>query len=254
MTQDFSVSGNRHMAFVILASLAIVLLLFLSALIALDFNADGGIHWFHDLNILVFILVLLVVGLAAQLRAPAQRVAAMQQVLVAAGGIVVAAVLSVYVFPPVVVVPVMALAVAALHPVRRQLLSAGSVSISMLVLAVIAAAPLVLYAFEQTAILRSGETEVHANHWLNMGALALGIALVAVVAALRASGWRISAWSAGIAAVAFGALSIALPSQASSVGVVWGIVAILWGAAFVATAEIEARRATERTGALAANV
>jgi Na+/H+ antiporter NhaD/arsenite permease-like protein len=74
--------------------------------------------------------------------------------------------------------------------------------------------------------------------------MAVTIVLTGLLAALRTRGWRIPAWSAGVAAIMFGLGSVVFPDQPGAVGRGWGGVAIVGGVLFIAAAEREVRRAT----------
>jgi hypothetical protein len=58
-----------------------------------------------------------------------------------------------------------------------------------------------------------------------------------LVASIRAPGWRLSAWCAGLALAVFGVASAIYPDYASSVGRPWGIGAIALAVVFVVVAE-----------------
>jgi hypothetical protein len=75
-----------------------------------------------------------------------------------------------------------------------------------------------------------------------MAALAVGIELTALLAALRTPGWRIASWSAATAMIVFGVASVLFPDHPASVGSLWGGLAIAGGVLFAAVAEWEARR------------
>jgi hypothetical protein len=72
-----------------------------------------------------------------------------------------------------------------------------------------------------------------------MAALAIAIVAIGLLAAARPAGWRVSAWSAGLAAVLVGASSLIWPNLAGSLGQPAGATAILWGVLFIAVAERE---------------
>jgi hypothetical protein len=106
------------------------------------------------------------------------------------------------------------------------------------------AIPLIVYALNEASLQRSSET-LHGDlwHWAGGAKMALLIILMGLFAALRHPGWRVPAWGAGYLLAAFGAVSVALPNQASSAGVTWGVLALVGGLAFIAVAEYENRTA-----------
>ena len=85
------------------------------------------------------------------------------------------------------------------------------------------------------------EEAAHYFHWSAMGAFDLIVAALAFLAALRPTGWRLAAWSAGLSAVLFGAASIANPGDASAINAYWSVFAIAWGIGFIVIAEITKR-------------
>jgi hypothetical protein len=81
----------------------------------------------------------------------------------------------------------------------------------------------------------------HFFHWPGMAAVAVAIILVGLLAALRIRGWRVTAWTAGLALAYYGLVSVLTPFDASSGGYLWGGLAIAWGIVFIILAEREAR-------------
>jgi hypothetical protein len=128
-----------------------------------------------------------------------------------------------------------ALIVAALHPERGQLFTGGRIEPALMGMAVLAVLPMIVYAGVEVSKQQTNAQPAHAvvGHFALMAALAVTLAGVAVLAALRTEGWRLPLWSAGLAVAALGAASIVFPSEASSFGLVGGIAAILWGASFI---------------------
>jgi hypothetical protein len=128
-----------------------------------------------------------------------------------------------------------AVVLAVLHPDRGRLLAAGAFDPELATMAVLALVPLLAYATGQVVQQLSNAQPVHAvpGHFALSGALAVGLAGLACLAALRTEGWRLPLWSSGLAVIALGIGSAALPSEASSFGLVGGLAAIAWGAAFI---------------------
>jgi hypothetical protein len=130
---------------------------------------------------------------------------------------------------------VIALIIAALHPERGRLFARGNIDPGLLVMAAVAFVPLIAYAAGEVSKQLSNAAPAHAvvGHFALMAALAVALAGLAALAALRTEGWRLPLWSAGLAVAALGAASIALPSEASSFWLVGGVLAIVWGASFI---------------------
>ena len=77
-------------------------------------------------------------------------------------------------------------------------------------------------------------------HWGIGATLALSVILFGFLATLRFSGWKITAWMAGAIAIVIGITSIAFPTQASSVGAVWGTASLIWGILFIGVTQLVA--------------
>jgi hypothetical protein len=79
-----------------------------------------------------------------------------------------------------------------------------------------------------------------------MAALAIAIVIAGMLAASKPGGWRVTAWSVGLAAVIVGSVSIVLPEVPGTLGRESGAVTVVWGVVFVAVAEWEARNTPRR--------
>lgn len=249
------VSRSRRMAFVIVTGLVGVFAGFFPlfglplAVLAWFESSDGGIHRFHDLGWAALMGILLAVPALAQLRRPERKIAAMQQIAVVVVGIVLGySVSGEYAdVDHVVALTILAIFVG-LHPARGEFFGTRRPSLALLAMTVAAAIPFFLYALDQAELQRAlspGEPHWEGEHWADMAKVALAVPLAALVAALRAPGFRIPAWCAGAAAAFLGTASIVYPDQASSFGRGWGTLALAGGLLFVVLAEWEAGRATE---------
>jgi len=85
------------------------------------------------------------------------------------------------------------------------------------------------------------EEAAHHFHWSAMGAFSLIIGALALVAALRPYGWRLTAWAAGLSAVLYGAASIFNQGDASALNGYWSVLAIAWGIGFIVVSEVTSR-------------
>jgi hypothetical protein len=217
---------------------------FLSLVAAWFVGGERVPHRVHDLGWAALGGILLAGGMLLQAHAPERKVAVTQGVIVAGVALVAGSLMSgevnLFLLVPVVTVGVL----VALHPARGNLVKRGPISPALAVLAVAAAVPLSVYTVGQAAIQREGGVGLHWSefHWATQAALGLAIPLVSLVAALRAPGWRIVAWQAGLASVLFGVSSAVFPDHASSVGTAYGAAGAALGAVFIAVAEWEARR------------
>ena len=129
----------------------------------------------------------------------------------------------------------------ALHPAREEFLRRGAaLSRTLLAVTAVGAVPFVAYALDMGAQSRDlAGPPHHVQRLSTMAALAVAIVLTALLAGLRTRGWRVPAWSAGLAAITFGLASVVFPDQEGAVGRGWGGVAIAGGVLFIAVAEWE---------------
>jgi hypothetical protein len=130
-----------------------------------------------------------------------------------------------------------------LHPDRRRLSTAGSgASRPLAALAAAAAGPAVAYAGGMLALARAAGPScffgqcVQGDRYAEAAALAVALVLVAMLAAVRTPGWRVSAWSAGTAAAVLGVTSLLFPGEVGALDAAWAVMTILWGAAVVTIA------------------
>ncbi|MDP3794870.1 MAG: hypothetical protein Q8R13_03010 [bacterium] len=82
------------------------------------------------------------------------------------------------------------------------------------------------------------QEHINAGHYRNMAAVGFIIILLGLLASFRPQGWRVAAWIAGFLPIFLGLASIVLPNAESSLGLGWGIAAIVWGTVFIAAAEL----------------
>ena len=259
--------GRRHPAFsvVLLISFALVgfigVVLLKPGLIAglLGHDMAGHIsqhfrqphHRVHDLTF-SFLFGTAVVGMLAQLRRPSENVAGQVMALIPWVALGLASALSkTWIrFAPAPLLGALALLAIILHPTGRNFFRSfrvPRVNLVMLALVIVAAVPLV--AFASTNIgLQSASTNDHAalGHYGFMAAFSFTVIGVGMLASLRPDGWRLTAWAAGLLAVFLGTISVLLPNLDSSLGLAWGLAAIVWGVAFIAAGEFNRRREATR--------
>lgn len=199
--------------------------------------------------------ILLPVGLLAQVRHPLHRIAGLQQTAIVAVSLVIAALTAEeWRYFGLVAAIIFALSILlALHPTRQEFLSGrGPMKPTLALAGLVAAAPCLLYAARMTSAQRRHLPPLDAvsnglHHWTVMAALALSIPLLVLLASLGTNGWRIPAWSAALAAAAWGTSSLSAPSAhpAGSAGHPWAYAAIGWAIAVGTFALVEARRESE---------
>lgn len=217
-------------------------------------TAWGGPHMVHDVMFTLFAAMALV-GLAAQVGAPRQRVAAMTLVMAFPLGVVVAGAATGFFFPPLAVMLALAAIATVAHPAARDLVRPQArPCVLTLGLALVWLVPAVRYAADNL-LLQAGApvADEHAEfgHWVGAAVIALLVPTLAAVGGLRGRGWRVPAWFAAVAALLLGGVSLAFPGHASSLGVGWGAAAIVWGLALAAVslfAPIRARAVAADTG------
>lgn len=207
---------------------------------------DEAIHKFHDLGWAALMGFLLAVPALAQLWKAERKIAAMQQIAFVVLGIMLGYTISGdYVDPGHAVAFTILCIFVVLHPARGEFFRVRRPNLALLAMTLLAAIPFFAYAVDQAELQRTlspGEPHWEGEHWADMAKVALAIPFVALVAALRAPGFRIPAWCAGAASALLGAASLVYPDQASSFGRGWGALALLGGLLFVGIAEWEARR------------
>jgi hypothetical protein len=204
----------------------------------------AGVHRVHDVVMGAGALMLAAALVLALVR-PERSVSALRQIIVISAAFVVAAAVAQAVWPPVFIYPVLAAIAVALHPRRADIVRLNRApSIPLLAFVALAAIPLTWFALDEAALQRSASVDIHGEeyHWAGMTVFGIALIMTGLVASLRGTGWRVSAWSAAAAAAVFGAVSIAYPDHASNIGTGWGIAAIAGGMAFIAISEMEGLR------------
>ena len=203
----------------------------------------------HDLGYGAMTGILAPAGLLAQVRRPGKAVAGLQQIALCAVAFALAGLLADagYLVLAGGLAAVLAL-LLVLHPVGGMALAVpDELSPLLVTLALLPGAPLVLYALDAAEKQREGAPPVdfHAGlgSWGGLTAMGVGIALVALLASARTSGWRTPVWSSAAAAAVWGAGCSTHPDVAGSEGRIWGALAVAWALAFVLAAYAVQRRA-----------
>jgi hypothetical protein len=217
-------------------------------------------HRVHDLSY-GFLFSVGVVGILAQLRHPARNVAAMVMALIPGASLVLAAALSgdagVVTFNPLRSAAIMTVIVALLHPVGRSFFRSfmrARVDPAMLVTVIIAAVPLLIFAFENIDLQRTiANDHAAAGHYGFMAALAFTVIGTGILSSLRPDGWRLTAWVTAALAVLLGMTSLVYQNADSSLDQTWALAGIIWGIAFAATAARARTRGEAVTASVAAS-
>lgn len=264
--------GWRRIAFslVVVAFLGVVAFLMRQLLVyplagwfenALGLFGDHKIapHRVHDFAFsLIFWTGIL--GMLAQLRSPGKNAGGLVMAITPWIGLLAAFALTDF-WDPLPFVGVfggLTVLAAVLHPSGRDLLDSFDVSRVnrvLLALVIIAAVPLLAYAATnvglQTGAIEPGHDhaagggnheEIHQEH-IDAGHFALIVAIslivigLGLIAAFQPDGWWVAAWWTGLVPIFIGLASVVYPEAASSADFVWGLAAVLWGVAFIATAE-----------------
>lgn len=164
--------------------------------------------------------ILITVGFGSQIRS--SQTAGLQQAITALLVLAVAGLLARRVEPFVgALLLLMATApLVVLHPARQRLMAAGrAVSWPLATLGGIALVPALAYA---TTMLDRAQAAgpscflgqcAEGDRLAETAALAVAVVLVALLTSLRTSGWKLSAWCAGAAAVVLGVTSLAFPQE-----------------------------------------
>jgi hypothetical protein len=212
-------------------------------------EGTGATHEIHFFAQGVFAWVIVAAALA-QLRRPVTQVGAAWAY--GAGTVLAFTLFLALADLPAEVVPgvVAAIAFAVIafvaHPSawRARFTPVARPSRPLFALVVIAALPLLAYAFGQLDVhAGSGPHDEHYEfgHWIVMAVYALLAPALGAVAASKVSGWRFPLWAAGLMVAAFGIASLGI-TAVSQLSTSWAVLAVLWGAAFITVGESEAAR------------
>lgn len=133
----------------------------------------------------------------------------------------------------------------ALHPARRAVLRIDGVDLPTLVLGILALVPAVAFALTQAELQRNGveaDPHVEFHHYSGMAFYALGVPLSGLAASLRVTGRRLGARIAGASGAGLGLASLLLSDHVGAFDALWAWLALAWGVAMVALAELERGR------------
>ena len=207
-------------------------------------NPDQASHAFHNPIVASLLIVLSAPPLIAIARAPERPIRPL--VILAAIGVAALATMAMaltidpFTLPFVVLVAVL----WAIATDRAEPFPAGSPSVAMLALSVLAAVALGPYAVEQAELQRTDRVSEHAAffHWVEMAFYTAAIPLLGLLAGLRPAPYRMAAWCAAVALAILGIASLVYGEYASAMPapLAWALIA--GGIVFIGVAEWEARR------------
>lgn len=204
-------------------------------------------HRVHDLTFAA-LNGMTVVGMLAQLRAPARNVAGQLMALIPFAGLMLAAALTnaSVLSPPWLAVGVSAMVAAMFHPAGDPLRAFSVARLDRVMLAFVGAAavPLLAFAWTSIGLQRAGPTD-HAliGHYGYTAALCFAVIGAGLLASARPDGWRLTGWVAGLTPAFLALASLVFPGNEGSLGMAWALAAMAWGIAFIAVAEARRRGA-----------
>lgn len=214
----------------------------------------------HRLHEVAFALITwpLVVGLLAQFRSPKRNIAGMWVAMVMPVSVALALAVTNFWDPAMILVfiGVPTLLALLLHPAGLDLLrtiNIDRVNRVTLVLLVVAAVPLGAFAATQVGLQTGAiqvdhdhagghaeevhEQHVEFGHFAFTAGFIFAIILTGLIAVLQQPGWWLAAWLTGAMSTVYGLASLAAPEAASNPGMLWAVLMVVWGIAFVLAAE-----------------
>ncbi|HYH11235.1 MAG TPA: hypothetical protein VD789_02680 [Thermomicrobiales bacterium] len=210
------------------------------------------IHRWHHADVGALFGFLVAGSLLAAIPDPRRRPVLVQAAIVALGSMLAVTLVD-EISPGGIAIPFIVLTlIIASYPVPRALITirqGASISVPLLVLAVATAVPLLRNAWDNLQ-LQADDHSQHAaeNHWSGSAAVAIALVLIALIVASRRPGWQVLAGLLGAAYVYLGVAALTIPDHDGSWGVGGGLLALVAGGAYLATAQTE-RRHVSRSGA-----
>jgi len=232
----------------------------------LEFDHVTGLFAPHIVHYLALSAshVIVLFGLAVQLRRPWTRVALIWQ---SAGALLLPVLTLPFVLvsvglsqapPPVFAAMALVLAGALLHPgnpVRKPPKPADRLMSGLWAIAAIPAAVLVISQLQLELSGVPADPHWQGLHYNVMAEFGLHVILVGLIGASALSRWRYSAWSASFMVGLLGVGSVVYPDLAGSQGVAWGIAMVVWAGLYLLATESRHRRngVTRRAATISAS-
>jgi hypothetical protein len=201
---------------------------------------------------LVFVFLVAAPLIAAAVRPHAALSVGLQQLVLVAGAVTVAAVMSAS--PRHLLIAgglLLTVLVIARGHVRSLLKPSHQWSWAPGALVIAAAVPWFFYAATAASAYRDERPPIDVtwefNHWPIQAALSIAVVLIAALAASYPPGWIVPTWCTGVCAAWLAVVSWFEPDLAASLGRAWALTAFAWAIAFVTTMHMTAHSRTRPT-------
>jgi len=244
-----TVSRGRVLAYRIIAGIFGVFIIISNLAFSVPqfFSATDKVHSFHDLASMPAFLILLGVALIVMMLRADDVVALRVAWAVALGTLIAGLIGHDFISGSYYLTLVGAAVLTILAPARAELLRFGSPNVAMLSLAIVAAIPAIVFAWDNARIMlqmdpamdMSGHWKYH--HWTGVAGSALGVVLAAIAVSFRSPGDRLWTWVVGFAAMLFGLAGIIFSDAVrypSSIGTLWGVGVFFVGLVYIVVAEV----------------
>jgi hypothetical protein len=252
-TATTTASRGRVMSFRILAGIFGAVVILSNAAFGLGSLTDEAqkIHSFHNLAPFFVYTLLLGVPLIVLAIHPTDVVALRVAWAVAIGVTIASLMGEDTISGSYYIAPIVLLILTLLAPSRGELLRFGSPNIAMLCLAILAAIPAIVYAWDNARKMVGVDpaTDVTGHwknhHWSGVAGVVLGLVIAAAVVAFRRRGERLWVWIVGLAAMLFGLTGLVYADATrypSTLGAGWGVLTMFLGLVYIAIGEISSRQ------------
>ena len=244
-----TVSRGRVLAYRIIAGIFGVFIIISNLAFSVPqfFSATDKVHSFHDLASMPAFLILLGVALIVTMLRADDVVALRVAWAVALGTLIAGLIGHDFISGSYYLTLVGVAVLTILAPARAGLLTFGSPNVAMLSLAIVAAIPAIVFAWDNARIMLqmdpamdiSGHWKYH--HWTGVAGSALGVVLAAIAVSFRSPGDRLWTWVVGFATMLFGLAGIIFSDAVrypSSIGTLWGVGVFFVGLVYIVVAEV----------------
>ena len=255
-----AVARGRVLAYRIVAGVfgAFVIISNIAFSVPQFFSDTDKVHSFHDLASMPAFLVLLGFALIVMMLRPDDVVALRVGWAVVLGTVVAGLLGHDFISGTYYITLIVVGVLTILAPARSELLRFGSPNIAMLSLAIVAAIPAIVFAWDNARIMLQGDPMHDAtghwkyHHWSGVAASALGVVLAAIAVSFRSPGDRMWTWVVGFATMLFGLAGIIFSDAVrypSSIGTLWGVGVFFVGLVYIVVAEVSGRADADEVAA-----